>query len=68
MSGWIAVDLDGTLAQYDETTGFPEIGPPVPRMVERVKAWLAYGLDVRIFTARIHVDEYAARQGARLLV
>lgn len=61
MSGWIAVDLDGTLAQCDDTTGFPEIGPPIPRMVERVKAWLAEGRDVRIFTARIHVDEYDER-------
>lgn len=57
MSGWIAVDLDGTLAQYDETTNFPEIGPPIPKMVERVKQWLADGRDVRIFTARAHVSD-----------
>ncbi len=29
------------------------IGAPIPRMVERVKGWLAEGQDVRIFTARI---------------
>jgi phosphoserine phosphatase len=49
--GWIAVDLDGTLAEYH---GWQDgsIGAPVPAMVERVKRWLAEGKDVRIFTAR----------------
>jgi hypothetical protein len=51
--GWIAVDLDGTLAVYPHS--FPQVGPPIPRMVERVKAWLAEGQDVRIFTARVGV-------------
>jgi hypothetical protein len=60
MSGWIAVDLDGTLARYDETTNFPAIGPPIPKMVERVKKWLAAGQDVRIFTARVHVSDEPA--------
>lgn len=52
MSGWIGVDLDGTLAHYvsDHTVGI--IGKPIPKMVERVKAWLAEGKDVRIMTAR----------------
>ena len=53
MSVWIGVDLDGTLAEY---YGWPvdgSIGAPIPAMVERVKAWLAEGQDVRIFTARI---------------
>ena len=51
--GWIAVDLDGTLAQYDGWVNSSTIGEPVPRMLERVKAWLAEGEDVRIFTARV---------------
>jgi len=54
MGGWRAVDLDGTLAHYDDD-GWksPEhIGEPVPLMVERVKRWIAMGEDVRIFTAR----------------
>lgn len=47
---WIGVDLDGTLAEYH---GWSEnIGKPVPAMVERVKAWLAAGKTVKIFTAR----------------
>ncbi len=51
--GWIGCDFDGTLAvapsPYDPTA----VGAPIPKMVERVKAWLAEGKDVRIFTARV---------------
>lgn len=53
MTGWIGVDLDGTLAKYDGWKGPEHIGEPIPLMVERVKAWLAEGKDVRIFTARV---------------
>jgi hypothetical protein len=52
--GWIGVDLDGTLAHYDEWRGVEHIGEPVPAMVERVRAWLKAGRDVRIFTARVY--------------
>jgi hypothetical protein len=53
--GWIAVDLDGTLSRW---VGNGEIiGPPIPRMVARVRHWLSQGKDVRIFTSRIsHKD------------
>lgn len=51
-SGWVGVDLDGTLAEYDRWNG-GLIGKPIPAMVERVKAMLAKGVDVRIFTARV---------------
>lgn len=54
--GWIAVDLDGTLAEYHGWKGERHIGPPIPTMLARVKRWLADGLDVRIFTARISAD------------
>lgn len=53
MSGWIGVDLDGTLAVYDEWRGFGHIGKPIPKMVERIKGWLRLGYEVRIFTARV---------------
>lgn len=52
-AGWVGVDLDGTLAHYDKWRGPRHIGEPVEAMVERVKAWLAQGVDVRIFTARV---------------
>jgi hypothetical protein len=51
--GWIGVDLDGTLAQYDEWNGPEHIGEPIPTMVDRVKMWISKGEDVRIFTSRV---------------
>lgn len=55
--GWIGVDLDGTLAHYSGWKGIDHIGAPVPRMMERVRAWLADGTTVKIFTARVSVPE-----------
>ena len=55
VSGWIGVDLDGTLAYYDGWKGESHIGDPVPEMLDRVKKWLADGVEVRIFTARVGV-------------
>jgi hypothetical protein len=52
--GWIGVDLDGTLAQYDGWVNEMHIGGPIQPMVARVKAWLDAGHDVRIFTARVN--------------
>jgi predicted ABC-type ATPase len=52
--GYIAVDLDGTLAEESGGAFDPDkIGPPVPVMIKRVKNWLADGKEVKIFTARI---------------
>jgi len=53
---WIGVDLDATLARYDGWVSHTHIGEPVMPMVERVRAWLAAGRDVRIFTARVSHD------------
>lgn len=48
----IAVDLDGTLAHYEEFD--PRyIGDPVPEMLARVKQWLKDGFRIVIFTARV---------------
>lgn len=60
-SGWIAVDLDGTLAVYDGWKGAEHIGEPIPAMLHRVRAWLMEGRDVRIFTARVFTDGSPAR-------
>lgn len=54
---WIGVDLDGTLAHYDGWRGVEHVGNPVQRMVARVETWLARGIDVRIFTARISGED-----------
>lgn len=55
--GWIGVDLDRTLAEYhgrvDGVYDPLRIGKPIPKMVERIKVWLAEGYEVRIFTARV---------------
>ena len=56
VSGWIGVDLDGTLAQYDGWRG-GEIGAPVPLMLQRVKNWVNRGITVKIVTARANVPE-----------
>lgn len=53
MNNWIGVDLDGTLAKYEGWQGFAHIGEPVPAMVARVKDWLAKGMTVKVFTARV---------------
>ena len=50
--GWIGVDLDGTLAEYNDYEGVDIIGDPVPAMVKRVKKWLKAGYEVRVLTAR----------------
>jgi hypothetical protein len=55
-SGWIGVDLDGTLAHYEGYRGAEQIGAPVPAMVARVQQWLAEGIEVRVFTARVYLD------------
>lgn len=52
MTGWIGVDLDGTLAREHPGIADGNIGEPIPAMVQRVILWLQQGKDVRIFTAR----------------
>ena len=67
IGGWIGVDLDGTLAHYDEWKGPDHIGAPIKPMVDRVRAWLDDGKHVKIFTARVcgqdrgHVAEVIKR-------
>lgn len=77
MSGWIGVDLDGTLAHYDGFKGADVIGRPIPKMVERVQQWLKEGKEVRIFTARVcygdkngsrkHIEEWCWRNIGQVL-
>ena len=55
--GWIGIDLDGTLAEYDGWKGVEHIGKPIPSMVKRVKEWISEGKDVRIFTARVCMSQ-----------
>lgn len=53
MTGWIGVDLDGTLAIYEGWRGPEHIGEPIKPMVDRIKQWIRQGQKVKIFTARV---------------
>lgn len=61
-NGYIAVDLDRTLAYYKSgyylAYGSLYIGEPIEPMVSRVKEWLAQGKTVKILTARIRPFPY----------
>jgi len=46
--GWVGVDLDSTLAFYDEWKGNDYIGKPIPEMVKKVKSLLDQGKQVKI--------------------
>lgn len=59
-TGWYGVDLDGTLAHYDGWKGHEHIGEPIPAMLEHVRAMIAEGKVVKIFTARAHIPERVA--------
>jgi hypothetical protein len=52
-AGWIGVDLDGTLAEYDGWQGIGHVGAPITAMADRVRRWLKEGREVRILTARV---------------
>lgn len=59
MRGWIGIDLDGTLAEYDGWKGIEHIGEPVPAMAARMRKWWGEGRQVKIFTARVSDPESA---------
>jgi len=61
MSGWVGVDLDGTLAEYTGWVHETHIGKPIKPMVDRIRQWLAAGVEVRIFTARCSVSGRAGQ-------
>ena len=62
-AGWIGVDLDGTLAHYNGWVDETHIGEPIQGMADRVRGWLADGIDVRIFTARADGGNVAVAMG-----
>ncbi len=51
--GWVAVDLDGTLAKFHGFVDPYTIGEPVPEMISKVIQLFHHGIEVRVFTARI---------------
>lgn len=70
-TGWIGVDFDGTLAKRAR---WPDLGEPIPAMLERVKAWVAAGVEVRIVSVRAgeghgdRVQDWLERHGLPRLI
>lgn len=56
----IAVDLDGTLAQYDGWKGIGHIGCVIPEVANAMERAQAEGAEVHLFTARVSDPEDAA--------
>lgn len=66
---WIGVDLDRTLAIRYSGDPITQIGDRIEPMCARVKAWLANGQTVKIFTARVnpmHEDLEVQREMIRV--
>ena len=61
VSGWVGVDLDGTLAVYDRWRGVGHIGAPILSVVALVQELRAAGVVVRIFTARCQEGRLAVQ-------
>lgn len=51
--GWVAIDLDATLAFYDGPKGELEIGMPIAPMQTYVRSLIRRDVKVCIFTARM---------------
>ena len=56
--GYIAVDFDGTMFTFPESDddawlAWNVFGEPIWPMIDRIRAWLTAGIEVRVFTARI---------------
>ena len=65
---WIAFDLDGTTAKYDGWKGIEHIGEPIEKTVNMIKAFLAKGAKVKMFTARVATKDANERRRAREVI
>jgi len=67
--GWVGVDLDGVLVEWDPKY-LPGLGPPIPSGIALVYRLLNEGREIRIFTARVQAnqDEPAWRAEAQRLI
>ena len=54
---YYGVDWDGTTVEYHGWAKWDKFGAPIPKMVERIRGWLADGDEVRIITARVSHDD-----------
>lgn len=53
---WVGFDLDRTMAKREKGDSIKVIGEPIPRMIDLAKSYLASGVKVKIFTARVSVS------------
>ena len=60
----IAVDLDGTLAQYDGWKGIGHIGCVIPEVANAMERAQSEGAEVHLFTARVSDPDDAAEAHA----
>lgn len=58
----IAVDLDGTLAEYNGWRGIEHIGKPVQNVLDALRYNKEQGAEIWIFTARLSGEENEAKQ------
>ena len=65
---WIAFDLDGTAAEYDEWRGIEHIGAPIPKTIAMIKAFLAKGVKVKFFTARVATKDDTEREQVKKII
>lgn len=59
--GWIGIGFDGTLAEWAIP---PQVGQPIPAMIDRVKRFLGEGRLVKVVTARIATADLDANMEA----
>lgn len=67
-TGWIGIDLDGTLAEYHGWVSADHIGTPIAPMVNLVKDLLKDGRTVKIFTARVSMKNQEEVSKARTAI
>lgn len=58
---WVGFDLDGTLAHYDSFVDLTHIGEPIEPMVLKVQEYLQMLIPVKIFTARVSINNPTER-------
>ena len=54
---YVAFDLDGTVAEYDQWKGIEHIGNPIPKTIEMIKQYLEKGVKVKFLTARVATND-----------
>lgn len=66
----IAVDFDGTIAEWTRWTSAEDVGAPIPGAIEFIRALQKAGYRVAIFSARAHdpigkkaIEQWIKKQG-----